>query len=374
MPCHIRIRSLNHQEVTVVALWAALEAERRYCGNLTETLNRAPVTFTEREKLAFGIDPRTCRMTATFIKAQPGLVTSITALLKSRYIEFGMTAYDFQLRRKDAKAAADAKVDAAKAQAEIEKKQSEQAEIEKQSAIVARGETLQLDDDEDDEDDDVEMDDGGNGETANESFFDDEEEEAAPPIRAEPDEVAEQARKTAERAERRKAHRENLRDSFAKVHLEYRKKAKEIKWYNYITPSERVRLKITKSTIVVNDPVKYLWKVNMGAVLKAEFIVPDRKRELFGFLPKMATHSKASLGSLQASSYAERINSCANQVCTDGNSLLSTEEISMVVVLRMNRSFMMFMRKHYSSIGKTSATAVTGVGSDSDGDDSDADY
>ena len=46
----------------------------------------------------------------------------------------------------------------------------------------------------------------------------------------------------------------------------------------------------------------------------------------------------------------------------------------MVVVLRMNRSFMMFMRKNYSSIGKTSATAVTGVGSDSDGDDSDADY
>ena len=34
----------------------------------------------------------------------------------------------------------------------------------------------------------------------------------------------------------------------------------------------------------------------MGALLKAEFIVPDRKRELFGFLPKMATHSKASLG------------------------------------------------------------------------------
>ena len=141
MACHIRIRSLNHQEVTVVALWAALEAERRCCNNLTEALDRAPVTFTEREKLAFGIDPRTCRMTATFIKAQPGLISPITTLLKSRYIEFGMTAYDFQLRRKDAKAAADAKTDAAKAQAEIEKKQSAQAEIEKQSAIVARGET-----------------------------------------------------------------------------------------------------------------------------------------------------------------------------------------------------------------------------------------
>ena len=37
--CHIRLWSLNHQEVTIFALWAALKAERRYCNNLLGTLS-----------------------------------------------------------------------------------------------------------------------------------------------------------------------------------------------------------------------------------------------------------------------------------------------------------------------------------------------
>ena len=110
----------------------------------------------------------------------------------------------------------------------------------------------------------------------------------------------------------------------------------------------------------------------MGVVMKREFIELDRKREKFGFLPKMATHSKCSMGSLQASGYAERINSCANQICTDGNSLLATNEISKVVVLCMNRSFIKFMRKNYPHLGK-----VTSIKPDSDSDsgsDDDCDY
>lgn len=37
---------------------------------------------------------------------------------------------------------------------------------------------------------------------------------------------------------------------------------------------------------------------------------------------------------------------------TDGNTLLSDEEIEMLVVLRMNEAFMRHMRKHYSKYAK----------------------
>ena len=37
---------------------------------------------------------------------------------------------------------------------------------------------------------------------------------------------------------------------------------------------------------------------------------------------------------------------------TEGNTLLSDEELEMLVILRMNRDFMQFMRKHYNELTK----------------------
>jgi hypothetical protein len=62
---------------------------------------------------------------------------------------------------------------------------------------------------------------------------------------------------------------------------------------------------------------------------------PDRSR--FGFIPHMATGFEGSVASLLASSFSERVNSCANLVLTDGNSLLGHDEMGKLVVLRMNR-------------------------------------
>ena len=153
------------------------EAERRYCGSLTEELTGDEVTFTEREKLAFGIDPRTCRMTAKFITSQPGLVTEIVELLKARYVEFGMNAYDFLQRRKLEKEANDAK---AKAKEASEKEATETNEAGNGAAGTAAT-ALNLDDD-DDGDDDADMSDGARGGDAPlKSFFNDEDEEHAPP-------------------------------------------------------------------------------------------------------------------------------------------------------------------------------------------------
>ena len=50
----------------------------------------------------------------------------------------------------------------------------------------------------------------------------------------------------------------------------------------------------------------------------------------------MASSSGVQIGVLCAESFCERIFSEANYVCHDGNTLLDTEEINMLVVLRMN--------------------------------------
>jgi hypothetical protein len=86
--------------------------------------------------------------------------------------------------------------------------------------------------------------------------------------------------------------------------------------------------------------------VKEGKVLpKGDY--PDASN--YGFLPYMATHSRGSVGSLLASSYAERVNSAANLILTKGNTLLGEEEIniSMCKVLRMKSSFIESMRKYH---------------------------
>ena len=45
-----------------------------------------------------------------------------------------------------------------------------------------------------------------------------------------------------------------------------------------------------------------------------------------------------SIGALLAVSFCERINYVANQVVTKGNSVLGTDEIIKIVILRMNRA------------------------------------
>ena len=64
----------------------------------------------------------------------------------------------------------------------------------------------------------------------------------------------------------------------------------------------------------------------------------------FGYLPRMAQASKGQIGALNAESFCERCLSCANAVMTDGNTLLSNEEVEMLTILRMNEQFIDYMR------------------------------
>jgi hypothetical protein len=61
----------------------------------------------------------------------------------------------------------------------------------------------------------------------------------------------------------------------------------------------------------------------------------------------MASCSSAQIGALNAESYCERVISASNLILNKGNTNMKDELIEMLVVLRMNREFMVFVRAHY---------------------------
>lgn len=99
------------------------------------------------------------------------------------------------------------------------------------------------------------------------------------------------------------------------------------------------------------DLIADLMPLDIGKLYK-KIEADDKDRKKYGFSPLMASCSYRQLGALNAESYNERVNSVGKLVLTDGNTLLSDEEIEMLMVLRMNESFMRHMREHYSKYAK----------------------
>ena len=134
-----------------------------------------------------------------------------------------------------------------------------------------------------------------------------------------------------------------LGEEFDTVYRQYKTACKALKW-NELFP------KLPWAKNKVKFPFG-LWDVDMGYVMK-KLIKQDPDKKRFGHLPMMAVASRGSIGGFLASSFCERINSCANLVLTDGNSLLSPDEINMLVTLRMNRDYMQFMREKHAKDGQ----------------------
>ena len=59
---------------------------------------------------------------------------------------------------------------------------------------------------------------------------------------------------------------------------------------------------------------------------------------------------------LNAGSFCERGLSAGNLIMTKGNTLLSDEKVEMLIILRMNRHFMEFMRAEYPDVCKILAS------------------
>ena len=68
-----------------------------------------------------------------------------------------------------------------------------------------------------------------------------------------------------------------------------------------------------------------------------------------GHLSTMASCAIVQLCALNAESVRERCMSCANLAVTDGNGIFLNEEVTMLVVLRMNVDFIEFKREHYGN-------------------------
>jgi len=121
------------------------------------------------------------------------------------------------------------------------------------------------------------------------------------------------------------------------------------------------------------DTIRNLMPLEIGRLYKT-LEKKDSDRKKYGFLPLMAGCSYGQLGALNAESYAERVNSVGKQVLTSGNSLLSSDEVEMLVILRMNEEFMRFMRMYYSDAVKEAfgmfVLDITNSPLDGDDDDS----
>jgi len=113
-------------------------------------------------------------------------------------------------------------------------------------------------------------------------------------------------------------------------------------WVKYRVPWGRLFPDLTSF-----DLIEDLMQLDVGIVYLDIQKTEDHDRSKFGFIPLLASCSDGEIGALNAESFAERIISAVNLVMTDGRTLLDDATLDKLVVLRMNRDFMIFMRKHY---------------------------
>ena len=85
----------------------------------------------------------------------------------------------------------------------------------------------------------------------------------------------------------------------------------------------------------------------------------DRRGGKFEYLYEMCKNSRCQLGALSSQSYVERMNSTANLLVTKNRTLLDHDIIDKLVVLRMNRSFMMMTRTRQAATYVTMGNSVS---------------
>ena len=316
-------REMAMEQLTTLAREAlrrtTVEAERRHCGNLGGDLSGANVVMSDSAMLATLLDPRTAtcmHLPEDGPLGREEFAAKLVPKLKEAYIEYGLNAARFwEAKAKGAEAPAPVVVEP-------------EPEPDAPPPRAARPNAF--------------------GFSAPRAVVD----VAAPSAESE-------AAKSARRATAARNAAWKLRCDLAKhfdiVHNNFVLYCSEIDWPALFP---ELNLAADGDYDLLDDLIEADATVIYDAMIRAD---PDRAR--FGYLPYMATGSKASVGAFLASSYAERVNSAANLILTKGNTLLADDEIDMCVVLRMNRNFMTYMRKHFGHISRQQfrATVVTGA-------------
>jgi len=114
------------------------------------------------------------------------------------------------------------------------------------------------------------------------------------------------------------------------------------------------------------DIVKDLMRLPIG-VLYNKMIAAAGSFALYGYIPLMASCSAGQIGALGAESFCERVLSAANLVLDEGNTCLKPTTVEMLVLLRINRDFMDFMRATYPHLSQQPFNVTVPDPADADG-------
>ena len=107
------------------------------------------------------------------------------------------------------------------------------------------------------------------------------------------------------------------------------------------------------------DPYDHLMKVDVKKMMDKIRDENDWRGGKFGYLYEMYKNSRCQLGALSSQSYVERVNSAANLLVTKNRTLLGHNIIDKLVVLRMNRPFMMMTRNRQAATYVTMGNSVS---------------
>jgi hypothetical protein len=291
-------------------LRAILEGERRWCGNTTETILDEPIVMTDRELLATLLDLRTvgaAHLTSAQRARAIELFEKAYVRFAGKYVEFQKAEEQKRVEQAEEQARAAMAESAGKKRAEAGPSSSTPPTEKKPflEPLVTAGITYgksAWDDDSDDAD-----------EVTQDMMAD------IPPEQG----YLVEARSAFKR--------------WSKL---------EVDWV-YHFPE-------LKKTMIEGEPfnvVDDLMLLDMG-VLYRKFGKTDPARHVYGFIPEMAASCYGEVGALNAESYCERVLSGGNLVVTNGNTLLADEEVTMAVLLRINRRFMEHMRANHAEEAK----------------------
>jgi hypothetical protein len=137
---------------------------------------------------------------------------------------------------------------------------------------------------------------------------------------------------------------------FRRVFANWLRFAKSINWRKEF--AEELKDKPTDGKLDALDLVS----LNVGPL----YLKLEGAFDKYGFLPVMARGSVASIGALPAESFCERCLSAGNLVMNKGNTLLPDGDVDMLVILRMNRHFMEYMRRRYPHLSMLDETKIFG--------------
>jgi len=151
-----------------------------------------------------------------------------------------------------------------------------------------------------------------------------------------------------------------LREDANRVLKAFIKHAKKLDWVEMFPDLKKTLEETGKDTIGPFD----LMRVDMAKVYES---FPKGE---FGLIPDLACSSVGSIGACLSESFAERMFSVANDVSTKMNTRLSDDEIEKLVLLKINKEFMKYMReKHGSEARQNFNDTIVEVQEEDDDDD-----